>query len=205
MAIHPELPGLEVKVYVQGQPLDEYDDDKIPEPKTTTKYIEARSDEEFSIVTVFKPPFPNQYDVGVQTCIDGVKMNTRVRKRDEIFQRPMSSNHYPSYQGGDWVKQKFTFAKLNISKYCEDLLMSPTYGFVQRKRLIRLPPMLLLWSKFSASKVVLLFLSTSSNSSERWSPTRQVTTMIDTSNLQRSRRFQRRRLKATPYRTKQCM
>jgi len=167
MAIHPELPGLEVKVYVQGQPLDEYDDDKIPEPKTTTKYIEARSDEEFSIVTVFKPPFPNQYDVGVQTCIDGVKMNTRVRKRDEIFQRPMSSNHYPSYQGGEWVKQKFTFAKLNIGKYYEDLLMSSAYGFAQWKRLMNLPLLLLLWIRFSASKVVSLYLSILSKSSKR--------------------------------------
>ena len=126
MAIHPELPGLEVKICVQGQPLHEYDDDKIPEPKTTTKYIEARSDEIFSIMTVFKPPFQNQYDMGVRTCIDGVRMNTRVRKRDEILQRPMSSNHYYSYQGGEWVKQKFTFAKLNIGKYYEDLLMSST-------------------------------------------------------------------------------
>ena len=117
MAIHPEVPGLEVKVCVQGQPLDEYDDDKIPEPKTTTKYIEARSGEIFSIMTVFKPPFPSQYDIAIRTCIDGVKMNTHTRKRDEILQRPIPSKHYYSFQGGEWVKQRFTFAKLNIGKY----------------------------------------------------------------------------------------
>ncbi|KAI4714875.1 hypothetical protein J4E89_000558 [Alternaria sp. Ai002NY15] len=167
MAIYPDFPGLEVKVCVQGQPLHEYDDDKIPEPNTTTKYIEARSDETFSIVTVFKPPFPNQYDVGVRTYIDGVKMNTRIRKRDEILQRPMSSSHHYSCQGGEWVKQKFTFAKLNIGKYYEDLLMSSTYGFAQWKRLMNLPLLLLLWIRFSASKVVSLYLSVLSKSSKR--------------------------------------
>ena len=204
MAIHPEFPGLEVKVCVKGQPLHEYDDDKIPEPNTTTKYIEARSGKSFSIITEFKTPFPAQYDVLARISIDGVMMDIKIRKRDELFQG-WKFNTYRSCQGGEYVKQKFTFAKLNISKYYKDLLLSSTYGFVQRKRLIRLPPMLLLWSKFSASKVVLLFLSTSSNSSKMWSQTIQVTTMIDISNLQRSRRFQRRRLKATPYRTKQCM
>jgi len=144
---------------VQGQPLDEYDDDKIPEPKTTTKYIEARSDEMFSIMTVFKPPFPNQYDVGVRTCIDGVIMNTTTRERDEILQRPMSSEHYFSCQGGEWVKQKFTFAKLNIGKYYEGLLTSSTYSFAQWKRLMNLPLLLLLGSRLSAPKVVSLYRS----------------------------------------------
>jgi len=167
MAIHPEFPGLEVKVCVQGQPLQEYDDDKIPEPNTTTKYIEARSDEIFSIVTVFKPPFQNQYDMCVRTFIDGVNTNIGIRKRDEILQKPMSSNHCYSCQGGEWVKQKFTFAKLNIGKYYEDLLMSSTYGFAQWKRLMNLPLLLLLWIRFSASKVVSLYLSILSKSSKR--------------------------------------
>ncbi|KAI4655272.1 uncharacterized protein J4E79_008339 [Alternaria viburni] len=115
MAIHPELPGLEVKVCVQGQPLQEYDDDKIPEPNTTTKYIEARSGKSFSIMTEFKTPFPAQYDVLARISIDGVMMDIKIRKRDELFQG-WKVNTYRSYQGGECVKQKFTFAKLNISK-----------------------------------------------------------------------------------------
>jgi len=130
MAIIPEHPGLEVKICVRGQQLHEYDDDdKATALKTITKYIEARSGEKFSIVADYKPPFPDQYGVLARVCIDGVEMNW-ILKRDELSQG-RKFNSYRSYQGGEWVRQRFTFAKLNIRKYYEDLLMSSTYGFVQ--------------------------------------------------------------------------
>ncbi|KAI4960146.1 hypothetical protein J4E86_001766 [Alternaria arbusti] len=64
MAILPEHPGLEVKICVRGQQLHEYDDDdKDAAPNTITKYIEARSGKEFSIVAEYRPPFPDHHDV----------------------------------------------------------------------------------------------------------------------------------------------
>ena len=132
MAILPEHPGLEVKICVRGQQLHEYDDDdKDAAPNTITKYIEARSGKEFSIVAEYRPPFPDHHDVLARVCIDGVGM-TWIRKRDELFQDEWFRT-YRSYQGGKRVKQKFTFAKLNISKYYEDLLISSTYGLCSRR------------------------------------------------------------------------
>jgi len=132
MAILPEHPGLEVKICVRGQQLHEYDDDdKDATPNTITKYIEARSGDKFSIVAEYKPPFPDQYDVQAECCIDGVGMK-RLHRRDELFQDWRLST-YPSYQGGEWVQQKFTFAKLNISKYYETSRCHPLTVLCSRR------------------------------------------------------------------------
>jgi len=116
MAIHPELPGLEVKVCVQGQPLQEYDDDKIPEPNTTTKYIEASSNNAFTVMATFAPPFTTRYDVRMYLYIDGVIMDKRFLPRGGLFTKPLQMVYHRSYQGEECVRQQFIFAKLNIGK-----------------------------------------------------------------------------------------
>ncbi|KAH6875378.1 hypothetical protein BKA58DRAFT_119998 [Alternaria rosae] len=115
MAIASEHPGLEVTICVDGQPLPEYeDDDEDPAPKTTTKYIEARSDRHFSIVTRFKPPFPTEYHVRTWLSIDGIGMDRRLWLREGLFERPFEKAGIRRQEGEEWVKQKFSFAKLNI-------------------------------------------------------------------------------------------
>ena len=49
MAIHPDYPGLKAEVVVDGEPLKEYDDDGVPQPKTLTKYVEVCSDAHFGV------------------------------------------------------------------------------------------------------------------------------------------------------------
>ncbi|KAI4629254.1 uncharacterized protein J4E87_003516 [Alternaria ethzedia] len=115
MAIDPDHPGLEVTICVDGQPLPEYEDeDEDPAPKTTTKYIEARSDSHFSIVTEFKPPFPTQYHVRSSLCIDGTGMDKALCLREDLFKKPFENTGIRRREGEQWVKQKFSFAKLNI-------------------------------------------------------------------------------------------
>lgn len=139
MAIAPEHPGLEVTICIDGQPLPEYEDDEEdPAPKTTTKYIEARSDRHFSIVTRFKPPFPTEYHVRAWLSIDGIGMDRRLWLREDLFERPFEKAGIRRQEGEEWVKQKFSFAKLNIGKYSEYRLLSYADWFPQLKRLVNL-------------------------------------------------------------------
>ncbi|KAI4700113.1 hypothetical protein J4E81_004149 [Alternaria sp. BMP 2799] len=115
MAIAPGYPGLEVTINVDGQPLHEYDDDdEDPAPKATTKYIEARSDSNFSIVTRFSASFSTQYHVRGRLSIDGVKMASWFWLREDLLRKPFERTSIRWQEGGQPVKQKFSFAKLNI-------------------------------------------------------------------------------------------
>ena len=116
MAIFSEYPGLEVKICVRGQQLPEYDDDEDPPLKTTTKYIEARSDSKFVVVTTLLPPFPNRYHVRAYLSIDGVSMRDHFYDREQLFQRPSHMSGLHRQQDGEWVKENFRFAKLNVGK-----------------------------------------------------------------------------------------
>jgi hypothetical protein len=145
MAISPEHPGLEVKICVHGQQLPEYDDDdEDPTPKTTTKYMEARSDDHFSIVTKFGPPFPAEHHVQGKISIDGVYMAKWFFKREELFDKTFEGGSIRWQKDGEWVKQGFSFAKLNIGKYCRRDLLLYTDGLAQSKRLVNLFLMLLI-------------------------------------------------------------
>jgi hypothetical protein len=117
MAISSEYPGLEVNICVRSQQLHEYDDDEDPPPKTTTKYIEARSDSKFVIATTFRPQFPNRYHIRTQVSIDGVSVMGSFCDREQLFQKTINMGSLRRQQDGEWVKEKFCFAKLNIGKY----------------------------------------------------------------------------------------
>ncbi len=73
MAVLDGLPGLEVLVCMDGQPLEEYDDDEeeaiadtpIAEhqaAKTISKFVESVSEKEFSIRILLRSPFVMDYD-----------------------------------------------------------------------------------------------------------------------------------------------
>ena len=143
MAISPEYPGLEVKIFFRGQQLHEYDDED-PVPKTTTKYIEARSDSKFVVATTFRPPFSTRYHVRAHLSIDGVSMTKWFSDREDLFQKPFQTSGLRWQQDGEWVKQEFCFAKLNIGKYQGCCLLSYADGVAQSKRHVDLPPVLLL-------------------------------------------------------------
>ncbi|KAF4626757.1 hypothetical protein G7Y89_g11399 [Cudoniella acicularis] len=99
MAILHDLPGIKVTVYMNGKPVEEYDDDEEFAPpsralvanndgkpivKTTTKYIESITDQEFSIYIDITNPFkfdcPN---IGPTVFIDGFKASrTNILRSD---------------------------------------------------------------------------------------------------------------------------
>ena len=116
MVISPEYPGLEVKVCVVGQQLHEYDDEDAT-LKTITKYIEARSDCKFVVTAIFRPPFSTRYHVRAQLSIDGVSVAKTFCKREKLLQKQIEMSGHRSQRNGEWVKQDFCFAKLNIGKY----------------------------------------------------------------------------------------
>ena len=66
MAISEDLPGVEVAVTVGGNDLQEYRDDTIEEEdRTTTRYVEAKSGQEFAIRMKVKKRFG--YAAGADT------------------------------------------------------------------------------------------------------------------------------------------
>ncbi|KAF7447615.1 hypothetical protein A1F99_069790 [Pyrenophora tritici-repentis] len=113
MAILSE-PGIEVAVIVNGQRLEEYDDDEEPRPKTVTKYIEAQSGTEFAIATSFKPPFPTQCDIKTCLYIDGKIMESWRCKHHQLLGKTFLKDYIYSQQDRECVKQKFYFAELEI-------------------------------------------------------------------------------------------
>ena len=117
MVISPEYPGLEVKVCGGGQQLHEYDDDEDATLKTITKYIEARSDCKFMVTAIFRPPFLTRYHVRAQLSIDGVSVAKTFCEREKLLQKQIEMSGHRSQRNGEWVKQDFCFAKLNIGKY----------------------------------------------------------------------------------------
>ncbi|CAN9254227.1 unnamed protein product [Alternaria alternata] len=128
MVISPEYLGLEVKVCVGGQQLHEYDDDEDATLKTITKYIEARSDCKFVVTAIFRPPFSTRYHVRAQLSIDGVSVAKTFCEREKLLQKQIEMSGHRPQRNGEWVKQDFCFAKLNIGKYqkCyQDLGLDP--------------------------------------------------------------------------------
>jgi hypothetical protein len=116
MAITDDVPGLQVEVIVDGQPLWEYDDDEDEAERfTTTKYIEAMSDKPFSIRVVYKKPFPRQYGVEMDVKIDGGQGRGRMHKPEDLY-RP--EGHRKSsvsfHKGGQRFRRKYRFVALDI-------------------------------------------------------------------------------------------
>ncbi|KFY08056.1 hypothetical protein V492_06572 [Pseudogymnoascus sp. VKM F-4246] len=80
MAVIDAVPGLEISVCINGQPVNEYEDsgEEIDGPlasKTVVKYIEATSDTEFTIKGTVRPAFDEHRqtrdDLFVSAMIDG--------------------------------------------------------------------------------------------------------------------------------------
>ncbi|KUJ09409.1 uncharacterized protein LY89DRAFT_724405 [Mollisia scopiformis] len=92
MAIHPDLPGVEVTICVNGIPLEEFDDppeEGTPfQPNTTksiSKYVKSMTDQEFTIKYTMGHPFdvdcPN---LKVHVCVDGKSVPGKAFDRDRF-------------------------------------------------------------------------------------------------------------------------
>ena len=124
MAIISEVEGLNVQVLVNGQPLVEYDDDEEVGDenngiqKTTTKYIEAISDAEFTIRYTFDKTFVHKgNDIDVEVYMDGQYMEGHIRRSPELQSGCLATVTGHRYrQGNQWFERKFSFSKLSIGE-----------------------------------------------------------------------------------------
>lgn len=116
MAVHPDYPGLEVEVTVDGKPLEEYvSSDETDDPKTITRYIEAVSGTEFALKLAFGDKFPTKHDVGFEIEIVGNAVRSSCRRKDSLPKVEVikGTNYLIESQ---WFLQHFAFSELRISK-----------------------------------------------------------------------------------------
>jgi hypothetical protein len=122
MVIPPSCPGLNVEILVDGQPLQEYDDvDKNPvPPNTVTKYIEARSNVNFSIRAKFdaKFPFPAGH-VQFKTSLDQQHTQGNLIPAQYLFHPEGTMNEgYFSHTGGETHDlYKYCFVALDLGMF----------------------------------------------------------------------------------------
>ncbi|KAK5127456.1 hypothetical protein LTR85_006795 [Meristemomyces frigidus] len=88
MAVHDELPGVQITIIADGQPLHEYQDTDIDEDdKTVTRYIKADSDQEFKIKvelgknTVFKGDC-----LSFQVFVDGTQVDDLLPSKSQALE-----------------------------------------------------------------------------------------------------------------------
>lgn len=140
MAILPLIPGLEVKILVDGVPLVEYqdeDEDVDPRAEEVTRYIECQAGSYFSIQTKFSPHFPC---ATTDTIVSGVLVNGKstesvARNLDYRRLRPTSEQMGPSFEeNGSWKQQQYQFTDLPKSQYLGISLEAPLTNSRRRRR-----------------------------------------------------------------------
>ena len=150
MAVLDDLPGLGVSICIDGQPVEEYNDDEEEEvaetpiaeyqaAKTISKFVESISDKEFSIRIALESPFVMDYDsLLCPIHIDGKWRNEPVLQKVD---HPISiqgsrvvsritrtvagvKDVAPGNLENEFVRN-FKFAKIDISKLIPLPSMSP--------------------------------------------------------------------------------
>jgi hypothetical protein len=117
MAVHADVPGLEVQIVVQDQPLREYQDRTAQvSAKTIERYVEAQSHAQFEIRYAFKTPFPADRPVSMIVTIDGKDVDEPLIRPFELFESNGHSSCGPiSKVGSRWTLQKYRFLPIDIS------------------------------------------------------------------------------------------
>ncbi|KAH7085200.1 hypothetical protein BKA63DRAFT_574293 [Paraphoma chrysanthemicola] len=120
MAICDDHPGLRAEIIVDGQPLQEYEDEEGA-PGTITKYIEASTDKEFAMKTTFSPPFPTEYGVEVEIIVDAALPRALAYAPEDLH---ASGGHFKFgvnfRENGKWYHKKYRFTALNIGNFTFD-------------------------------------------------------------------------------------
>ncbi|KAF2809635.1 uncharacterized protein BDZ99DRAFT_463419 [Mytilinidion resinicola] len=119
MAILDDLLGLKVEIVVNGQPLQEYDDEDGEEekPKSVIKYIEATSNATFEVRVIFGLELPQEHRQYSYTCrvyLDGTYQDGMVfEKRTGLFKQATLRGRR-SCKAGEYYLQTFRFSNLTI-------------------------------------------------------------------------------------------
>lgn len=116
MAICDDHPGLRAEILVDGQPLQEYDDEEGA-PDTISKYVEATSGKEFAVRVIFCQPFTTQHGVQVRLSVDGASDRTLFFPPDKIYSPAGATKRGVSFQeDGKWYRRNYRFTSLNIGE-----------------------------------------------------------------------------------------
>ncbi|KAG4430283.1 hypothetical protein IFR05_014230 [Cadophora sp. M221] len=129
MAILDRVPGLEVKVHINGQPAQEYDDDEDEQAvpgavgwyqaaRTVRKYVESISDKEFLVQLSLDNSF--KFDCPTLSCelsIDGKVVRSPViyRKHQESFTLEIDGIKTSAGDGKTALLKPFKFSKIETS------------------------------------------------------------------------------------------
>jgi hypothetical protein len=115
MAVLDAVPGLEVQIYVDGQPLKEYRDEDdqpvVASPNECIQYIESQTDKEFSIKASTHQDYKwNSPALKARMFLDGAHMTGRFIYRNN--EHGLISG--VSLAGG--FLSAFTFSKIDTGK-----------------------------------------------------------------------------------------
>jgi hypothetical protein len=119
MAIIDAIPGLEVRVMVDGKPLREYlqlSDHNDDDEKYATRYIVAEPGKAFSVDVKRKAAFRMggpRFDIAIWLSLDGnyVMGDFLERNTTRVFCRKLSTAEI-QVSPGEWVEKNFVFSDL---------------------------------------------------------------------------------------------
>ncbi|CAN9373262.1 unnamed protein product [Alternaria alternata] len=122
MAIVDEVPGLEVQIYVNGNPLREYVDQHAAISKATSEsYVEVHSNSAFEIHYSFKAPFPVDRPVSMIVTMDGKDIDEPLIRPCELYNREGHVSSGPiSNDGKNWSTKSYRFSPLDIRECSEN-------------------------------------------------------------------------------------
>lgn len=118
MAVIEALPGVEVTIEVDGQPLHEYidaDSDEAEDSRTVTRYVEAQNDQVFRIACTVTPRFEFAGDlVGFPSRVDGQEFHSKVIEKRHVLESSKTvyrQGHKPTPE----LLKKFIFNAVELS------------------------------------------------------------------------------------------
>jgi hypothetical protein len=118
MAVLSDVPGLQVEILVQGQPLNEYRDRAAKTSgRTVERYVEAQSGKQFEIRYIFEEQFPTDRPISTIVTIDGKAVDEPLIRPHEILD-PSGHISYGSILKSDsgCEVRKYQFLSIDISK-----------------------------------------------------------------------------------------
>ncbi|RYN76430.1 hypothetical protein AA0117_g5479 [Alternaria alternata] len=122
MAIVDEVPGLEIQIYVHGNPLREYVDQHAAVSEATSEsYIEVHSNSAFEIHYSFKAPFPVDRPVSMIVTMDGKDIDEPLIRPCELYNQEGHVSSGPiSNDGRNWSTKSYRFSPLDIRECSEN-------------------------------------------------------------------------------------
>lgn len=120
MAIHSDYAGLKAEIVVAGEVLQEYDDDGQPQPKITTRYIEASSGKHFTLRYSIPRSLFKFYGVKTTVRIDGEDKCKKLWFHTNCKGRGVQNvqiHTSAAVVDGKYMDQAFVFSELSMRKY----------------------------------------------------------------------------------------